>query len=274
MAERVILAVPSVRNLKKVQTRGFEYDFLHRVTDDFVGFNEDFIAQAIDTTNLFTTNGVGTEAPALVTNVACGEYNLVTSASSADSCSFYRANRSFCPSNNCVISVRLKLPSIANIKVEVGFTDSAASAVIGATAAGSVASLAATPTLNTGASDCACIIMDTASGLTNPTFWRLVTAKAGTTALATPTTTVAALKAPVAATYQTLTLALVRNELGATDDTTAIAYVNGIEVARIASAITNTANLNPYAIVVTNTTAAKTLTMDRFAAYQQREVTE
>lgn len=271
MAERVLLANRNVRNLRKISTRGFEYDFLYALTDDIVQMNDDFLDTVINAN--WVANGVGTEAPVFVGSVANGEYSLVTSATSGDSNSFYRAGQNFSPNNNCYISARIKLPSIAGIKVEIGFTDSAATAVIGATANGSVNSLATTPTLNTGASDAVCAIMDTASGLATPGNWRMVAAKAGVTQLMTPAVTTAALAAPVAATYQTITVALVRNELGATDDATAFLYVNGVRVGQINSATTALALLNPYIIVVTRAAAAKTATLDFVRIAQQRDPT-
>lgn len=273
MAERVLLANATLANLRKIATRGMLHDFLYRLTNDYVQVFDDFTSPTFDTTNDWLVNGVGTEAPALVANTANGELNLVTTNTSGDSNSLYKSGRNWSPDNNCFISVRLKLPSIAAIKVEIGFTDSAASAVVGATANGSVNSLAATPTLNTGASDAVCAIMDTASGLVTPGNWRLVAAKAGVTQLLTPTVTVPALVAPVAATYQTVTVALVRNELGATDDATARLYVNGQLMGQITSAITTLANLNPYVIAVTRAAAAKTVTVDFVRIGQQRDTT-
>lgn len=271
MAERVVLANPSVRNLKRGFLRGLEYDFMYRLTDDYVAHNDDFLEAALSST--WTTNGVGTEAPAIAGSVASGELNLVTTATSGDSNSLYRPGQVWLPNNNCFISARIKLPSIASIKVEIGFTDSAASAVIGATANGSVNSLASTPTLNTGASDVVCAIMDTASGLATPGNWRMVAAKAGVTQLMTPAGTTPALVAPVAATYQTITVALVRNELGATDDVTAFLYVNGVRVGQINSATTALALMNPYVIVVTRAAAAKTATLDFVRIGAQRDPT-
>lgn len=258
--------------VRKVSTRGVEFDILNLLCRDTVRFQEDFLRT--DSLADFTVDGKGTETATALVSAGVGHVDLITGTSDNDTSFIYLPNLTLVPNKNPVFIVRLNLASIAAVKCEVGLSDTVTAAVLGATGTGVVDSLAATPTLTTGASDVVAAIMDTDSALDDPTYWRLVTAKAGTTALATyDANKPAAVRAPVAATYQWIALGL-RASLESTPKIIVDLYVNGVHlVSSINDAITQSATLNPYVMVQTRTTAAKTLSLDYFEARFDRDTT-
>lgn len=230
-------------------------------------FTEDFLKA--DAVAGFSTGGAGTAAALLSAGIS--QADLVTGATDNRASIIYLPNLAMTPAKSPLLVARIKPSTLAAIKVELGFSDSAHADVLGASGTGLVNSLAATPTLNSsGGSDVAVAIFDTDSALANNTNWRLVTAKAGTTSLVTPSDTLPAAAKEASTSWMWVEL---RIDPATTTTATVRLFINSILVASKTDAITVSATLNPYIMVQARAAASKTLSVDYVSCSFKRDVT-
>ncbi len=265
--ERMPLANPTARTIAKFATRGLHQDAHIYESRDMVKWETDFVGNAIgDWPSLVITGGQGTAAALTATGLG-GSADLVTSGNDNYASVIYLGGGNFVGNNDPVITCRIKASSLATGNVQFGFCDNIAAGVLTTNGVGPfVSPLADPPTLVSTTADAIALTYDLSSGLTTPARWRLAYSRA----------TVAAVTgvigpAAVAATYQTLTIALQRIDL-ATDQMAVKAYINGIQVASVATAvISNTAPLYPFLLIGATSGTSRTLTCDYFGVYQLRD---
>jgi len=218
-------------------------------TLDVFTFKDDFFGDAIDARwQTGITNGASSAALAIVAAVNGTATQITGTADNGYAGDFLGLH--YQGQLHAVMACRLKCSAVTTLKVEVGFTDSGADA-------GAV-NLLATPTFT--ATDAALWVLDT----DDTANWQLVGVKADTAA-----TKIEPAYPPVAATYETLIVALVDDE--------AIFYhlnANGDldkPIQRMPSAITKTVDLTPWLFVQARAgSASRTVTYDYVTAYQWR----
>lgn len=270
MSERFPISQRTRATVRKFRLRSHEFDFFNYSTVDMVKYETDFLGDTIDAT--LAAGGAGTAAA--VVSAQSGQVALATGAVDNQCSTLYLPGGNFLPDNNPVMAVRFYVDSVATGNVQLGFVDSAAAGVLGATGVGPIVSpLTTTPTLTGSTANCVVATYDLSSGLTNPSYWRMAGSRASTTWLVTPTTTNTDLRAPTASTYQWLVLRICRSERGATDQTDAILEINGVEVARKSDgAIQNTPVLWPFVLIGATSAASRTLSIDYLGVWQDRDI--
>jgi hypothetical protein len=269
MAERLPVALRTRQQVRKIASRGIDFDFMNYQTVDIVKYETDFLGDTID--GLLAAGGAGTAA-ALVSGRIHGSADLVTGAVDNQCSILYLPFGNVQGNQNPVLQARIYVDSIATGDVMVGFVDSVAAGVLAATGVGPfVSPLASPPTLTAGVADAVALMYDLSSALANPSFWRLCYSQASTAAIATALSTTPAIRAPTALTYQWLTLQIrrspsVANNCGAT------AWINNVKVADVNSlAITGNVALWPFILIGATSGASRTLTCDYFSVTQDRD---
>lgn len=269
--ERLPIANRSRKVLSQVMTRGVEFDLAAwALTRDIAKYSTDFMGGTIDA-NIITTGGAGTGA-ALVTTGESGAIQMVTGASDNQCSVIYLAGGNFVGNQNPVVSCRIKSSAISSGNVQFGFSDSIAAGVLTTNGVGPfVSPLTDPPTLTSPVADAVALTYDLSSLLTTPARWRLAYSRASTAAVVTGSVSAATIASPTASTYQWLTIALQRIDL-ATDQMAVKAYINGVQVAFVNTAvISNTAPLYPFLLIGATSATSRTLTCDHFEVYQDRD---
>ena len=279
---RIPLTLPFRTTLRRVYTRGIKYDLWNTAMLDTVLYEQDFLGNQASIPGEFTAGGAGT--PAAVSALALGgALQLVTTGVNLTGSSMWMGQSNYTADQNPVLTVRVKLSAITAVKVEIGFADNINANTLAASGVGLfISPLVSPPTmvaLSAGQTDTAiAAILDTTSAVapTTSANWRLVSAKGAgpTTQLVTPSTsTPAAFIAPVANTYQYITLRLRRIAI-ASEDVAADLYVNQSLLATIPTgAGTFNKALFPYIIVVDNGSSSRTLTIDKWFIVADRDTT-
>jgi hypothetical protein len=200
----------------------------------------------------YTTSSNGTSAavPVLTSAGAGGTVEFVTGTDDNGYSGLFSGAANWTADNNPRMAARVKLSAITGVKIEVGFTD----------ATGDAGAINALDTPTATADDCACAIFDTDATEDN---WQFAGARA-TTAWSIATVD----QAPVADTYQWITVALDRINLD-TDNVRARMYIgNKLVAEKSIGAIANTTALFPYVFVQCRAgSASRTGTLDYFAAW-------
>ena len=241
--------VPSRQNLRNNIGLAREFGFLEFNTLDQVVVFDDFLGDVLDVTWRTADTGSGSSADAVISAGANGTIVMVTGTADNGYSAISR-ELTFQGQLNCVMAARIKIDDIAAVKMEVGFTDAHDDA-------GAVITLA---TYSTTATDAVGWIFDT----DDTAYWQCFGVDTNTEA-----TKIEDGLAPVAATYETLIVAL--------EDTTAHFYrldANGYQTyksAPMTGACTKDVSLTPWVFVQSRESSdSKTLTVDYIKAWQRR----
>ena len=241
--------VPSRQNLRNQVGLAREFGFLEFNTLDQVVMFDDFLGDVLDVEWRTADTGSGSSADAVISAGANGTIVMVTGTADNGYSALSR-ELNFQGQLNCVMAARIKVDDIAAVKIEVGFTDAHDDA-------GAVDTLA---TYATTATDWVGWIFDT----DDTAYWQATGVDSNTEA-----TKIEDSLAPVAATYETLIVAL--------EDTTAHFYrldANGYQTYRSApmtGACTKDVSLTPWVFVQSREASdSKTLTVDYVKAWQRR----
>ena len=241
--------VPSRQNLRNQIGLAREFGFLEFNTLDQVVMFDDFLGDVLDVEWRTADTGSGSSADAVISAGANGTIVMVTGTADNGYSALSR-ELNFQGQLNCVMAARIKVDDIAAVKIEVGFTDAHDDA-------GAVDTLA---TYATTATDWVGWIFDT----DDTAYWQATGVDSNTEA-----TKIEDSLAPVAATYETLIVAL--------EDTTAHFYrldANGYQTYRSApmtGACTKDVSLTPWVFVQSREAGdSKTLTVDYIKAWQRR----
>jgi len=218
---------------------------------DVVSWKDDFFGDSLNATYQTTTANSGTAPAMAATEIANGEIELVTGATN-DGASGLSLNTGFRGDLNAIIMCRLKISSLSDVKVEMGFTDAHGDA-------GAV-NVLATP--NNTADDAVVWILDTDDG-GNSTKWQAVGIDTTTVA-----TKIEPALTPVAGTYETLIVELIggKARFYRMDFDHLLTYTSDI----MDAAVTETVVLTPWIFAQTRTTSSKTLTVDYMHVWQRR----
>ena len=251
MARNPVQHVPSRQNLRNTLGLAREFGFLEFNTLDQVVMFDDFLGDVLDVEWRTADTGSGSSADAVISAGANGTIVMVTGTADNGYSALSR-ELNFQGQLNCVMAARIKVDDIAAVKIEVGFTDAHDDA-------GAVDTLA---TYATTATDWVGWIFDT----DDTAYWQATGVDTNTEA-----TKIEDSLAPVAATYETLIVAL--------EDTTAHFYrldANGYQTYRSApmtGACTKDVSLTPWVFVQSREASdSKTLTVDYVKAWQRRTV--
>ena len=241
--------VPSRQNLRNQIGLAREFGFLEFNTLDQVVVFDDFLGDVLDVEWRTADTGSGSSADAVKSAGANGTIVMVTGTAD-NGYSALSKELTFQGQLNCVMAARIKVDDIAAVKIEVGFTDAHDDA-------GAVNTLA---TYSTTATDWVGWIFDT----DDTAYWQATGVDTNTEA-----TKIEPSIAPVAATYETLIVAL--------EDTTAHFYrldANGYQTyksAPMTGACTKDVSLTPWVFVQSRESSdSKTLTVDYIKAWQRR----
>lgn len=247
-------------DLAKFKARGRAFDWLNydslqtfKVEDDFLG---DIAVATREPGYDTSTNGTSSAAAALTSGAIGGTCDLVTGTDDNGHSGLYLGGGGhFSGDNNPRMTARIKVDAITSVKIEVGFTDATSDA-------GAINALD-TPTIT--ADNCCVAIFDTDATEDN---WQFAGGRA-----TVPWSDATVDVAPVAATYQWITVALNRVDL-ATDNMDAYLYIDGVlKATKRLGAIANATVLYPYILVQARAGAAsRTLTCDYFGAWADRSV--
>ena len=241
--------VPSRQNLRNQIGLAREFGFLEFNTLDQVVVFDDFVGDVLSVEWQTADTGSGSSADAVISAGANGEIVMVTGTADNGYSAMSR-ELNFQGQLNCVMAARIKVDDIAAVKMEVGFTDAHDDA-------GAVNTLGS---YSTTATDWVGWIFDT----DDTAYWQATGVDSNTEA-----TKIEDSLAPVAATYETLIVALY--------DTTATFYrldANGYQTyksAPMASACSKDVSLTPWVFVQSRESSdSKTLTVDYIKAWQRR----
>ena len=241
--------VPSRQNLRNTMGLAREFGFAEFNTLDQVVMFDDFLGDVLDVEWRTADTGSGSSADAVISAGANGTIVMVTGTADNGYSALSR-ELNFQGQLNCVLAARIKVDDIAAVKMEIGFTDAHDDA-------GAVNTLA---TYSTTATDWVGWIFDT----DDTAYWQATGVDSNTEA-----TKIEPSIAPVAATYETLIVAL--------EDTTAHFYrldANGYQTYRSApmtGACTKDVSLTPWVFVQSRESSdSKTLTVDYVKAWQRR----
>ena len=241
--------VPSRQNLRNTMGLAREFGFAEFNTLDQVVMFDDFLGDVLDVEWRTADTGSGSSADAVISAGANGTIVMVTGTADNGYSALSR-ELNFQGQLNCVMAARIKVDDIAAVKMEIGFTDAHDDA-------GAVNTLAS---YSTTATDWVGWIFDT----DDTAYWQATGVDTNTEA-----TKIEPSIAPVAATYETLIVAL--------EDTTAHFYrldANGYQTYRSApmtGACTKDVSLTPWVFVQSRESSdSKTLTVDYVKAWQRR----
>ena len=241
--------VPSRQNLRNTMGLAREFGFAEFNTLDQVVMFDDFLGDVLDVEWRTADTGSGSSADAVISAGANGTIVMVTGTADNGYSALSR-ELNFQGQLNCVMAARIKIDDIAAVKMEIGFTDAHDDA-------GAVNTLA---TYSTTATDWVGWIFDT----DDTAYWQATGVDSNTEA-----TKIEDSLAPVAATYETLIVAL--------EDTTAHFYrldANGYQTYRSApmtGACSKDVSLTPWVFVQSREASdSKTLTVDFVKAWQRR----
>ena len=241
--------VPSRQNLRNTMGLAREFGFAEFNTLDQVVVFDDFLGDVLDVEWRTADTGSGSSADAVISAGANGTIVMVTGTADNGYSALSR-ELNFQGQLNCVMAARIKVDDIAAVKMEIGFTDAHDDA-------GAVNTLA---TYSTTATDWVGWIFDT----DDTAYWQATGVDTNTEA-----TKIEPSIAPVAATYETLIVAL--------EDTTAHFYrldANGYQTYRSApmtGACSKDVSLTPWVFVQSRESSdSKTLTVDYVKAWQRR----
>ena len=241
--------VPSRQNLRNTMGLAREFGFAEFNTLDQVVVFDDFLGDVLDVEWRTADTGSGSSADAVISAGANGTIVMVTGTADNGYSALSR-ELNFQGQLNCVMAARIKVDDIAAVKMEIGFTDAHDDA-------GAVNTMA---TYATTATDWVGWVFDT----DDTAYWQATGVDTNTEA-----TKIEDGLAPVAATYETLIVAL--------EDTTAHFYrldANGYQTYRSApmtGACTKDVSLTPWVFVQSRESSdSKTLTVDYIKAWQRR----
>ncbi len=241
--------VPSRQNLRNTMGLAREFGFLEFNTLDQTVVFDDFVGDVLSVEWQTADTGSGSSADAVISAGANGTIVMVTGTADNGYSAISR-ELNFQGQLNCVMAARIAVNDIADVKIEVGFTDAHDDA-------GAVDTLA---TYATTATDAVGWIFDT----DDTAYWQCFGVDTNTEA-----TKIEDGLAPVADTYETLIVAL--------EDTTAHFYrldANGYQTYRSApmtGACTKDVSLTPWVFVQSRESSdSKTLTVDYIKAWQRR----
>ncbi len=241
--------VPSRQNLRNTLGLAREFGFLEFNTLDQVVVFDDFVGDVLSVEWQTADTGSGSSADAVISAGANGEIVMVTGTADNGYSAMSR-ELNFQGQLNCVMAARIKVDDIAAVKMEIGFTDAHDDA-------GAVDTMA---TYATTATDWVGWVFDT----DDTAYWQATGVDSNTEA-----TKIEDSLAPVAATYETLIVALY--------DTTATFYrldANGYQTyksAPMTGACTKDVSLTPWVFVQSRESSdSKTLTVDYIKAWQRR----
>ena len=241
--------VPSRQNLRNTMGLAREFGFAEFNTLDQVVVFDDFLGDVLDVEWRTADTGSGSSADAVISAGANGTIVMVTGTADNGYSALSR-ELNFQGQLNCVMAARIKVDDIAAVKMEIGFTDAHDDA-------GAVNTMA---TYATTATDWVGWVFDT----DDTAYWQATGVDTNTEA-----TKIEPSIAPVAATYETLIVAL--------EDTTAHFYrldANGYQTYRSApmtGACSKDVSLTPWVFVQSRESSdSKTLTVDYVKAWQRR----
>ena len=241
--------VPSRQNLRNTMGLAREFGFAEFNTLDQVVMFDDFLGDVLDVEWRTADTGSGSSADAVISAGANGTIVMVTGTADNGYSALSR-ELNFQGQLNCVMAARIKVDDIAAVKMEIGFTDAHDDA-------GAVNTMA---TYSTTATDWVGWVFDT----DDTAYWQATGVDTNTEA-----TKIEPSIAPVAATYETLIVAL--------EDTTAHFYrldANGYQTYRSApmtGACSKDVSLTPWVFVQSRESSdSKTLTVDYVKAWQRR----
>ena len=241
--------VPSRQNLRNTMGLAREFGFAEFNTLDQVVVFDDFVGDVLSVEWRTADTGSGSSADAVISAGANGTIVMVTGTADNGYSALSR-ELNFQGQLNCVMAARIKVDDIAAVKMEIGFTDAHDDA-------GAVNTMA---TYATTATDWVGWVFDT----DDTAYWQATGVDTNTEA-----TKIEDGLAPVAATYETLIVAL--------EDTTAHFYrldANGYQTYRSApmtGACTKDVSLTPWVFVQSRESSdSKTLTVDYIKAWQRR----
>jgi len=251
-------AAISTKLLKRFVNRGTHYD-LHALTaanSNLTIFEDDFLGDALRDEWTSVEDGSGSQA--LVAGAAGGIVRLTTAATNDKWQLLLLDNESFSGVNDCRISARVTLGSIADVKVEIGFADAGINGDNGAV------NVLNTPSAFNG--DFVCAIFDTDATEDN---WQLAGAEGGT-AWSDATIDVA----PTATTYQEIAIEIRKPTAVAAAD--ARMLINGVQKGSLkeVSAINQATALNPYFFLQARTAGAKTLDIDKVIISELKDTSQ
>jgi len=213
-----------------------------------VFFTDHFIADADESDWVEEdTNGCTTTHSA-----ANGGLTILTLGAVLSDCGEFSHTAQWSASKNCVMEARIHSDIITLVGINAGWVsaDMSSNDVIAFQITGGAATLSTGPT-----NDGAAFVFDTAGSVD---VWYCAATKAtvdGTPIAATGT------RAPVASTFQNLRVAL-------NSDGDATFYFNGDAVGFLPTCITAGTLLTPYCAVISRTTAARVLSIDRITCWQ------
>ena len=249
MARNPVQHVPSRQNLRNTLGLAREFGFAEFNTLDQVVMFDDFLGDVLDVEWRTVDTGSGSSADAVISAGANGTIVMVTGTADNGYSALSR-ELNFQGQLNCVMAARIKVDDIAAVKMEIGFTDAHDDA-------GAVNTMA---TYATTATDWVGWVFDT----DDTAYWQATGVDTNTEA-----TKIEDGLAPVAATYETLIVAL--------EDTTAHFYrldANGYQTyksAPMTGACTKDVSLTPWVFVQSRESSdSKTLTVDYIKAWQRR----
>ena len=241
--------VPSRQNLRNTMGLAREFGFAEFNTLDQVVVFDDFVGDVLSVEWQTADTGSGSSADAVISAGENGTIVMVTGTADNGYSAISR-ELNFQGQLNCVMAARIKIDDIAAVKMEIGFTDAHDDA-------GAVNTLAS---YSTTATDWVGWIFDT----DDTAYWQATGVDSNTEA-----TKIEDSLAPVAATYETLIVAL--------EDTTAHFYrldANGYQTYRSApmtGACSKDVSLTPWVFVQSREASdSKTLTVDYIKAWQRR----
>ena len=262
MPERFPIAAHDLRTLRNATPgHGPLFDLLAPLTRDYIWFTDHFLGDLLRDEYAVAT---GSGATAWVVNAGLGGrvVGITGNTDNSQAC-LYIPTSTFTGNIDPVISARVQLSAIADVKCEIGFCNDP-------TAVGFIDSLDAgtnVPTLVAAQTDGVVAIFDVDAARDN---WQFAGARAGTawrdSTLGAAAGTGITHPVPAADTYQWITVRLLRSERGATDQMSAELYVNGVLKAKKADgAIDGTVAVYPYVLVMNRATNANvTMRMDRW----------
>ena len=241
--------VPSRQNLRNTMGLAREFGFAEFNTLDQVVVFDDFVGDVLSVEWQTADTGSGSSADAVISAGANGTIVMVTGTAD-DGYSAISRELNFQGQLNCVMAARIKIDDIAAVKMEIGFTDAHDDA-------GAVNTLGS---YSTTATDAVGWIFDT----DDTAYWQCFGVDSNTEA-----TKIEDELAPVAATYETLIVAL--------EDTTAHFYrldANGYQTyksAPMTGACSKDVSLTPWVFVQSRESSdSKTLKVDYIKAWQRR----
>ena len=241
--------VPSRQNLRNTMGLAREFGFLEFNTLDQTVVFDDFVGDVLSVEWQTADTGSGSSADAVISAGANGTIVMVTGTADNGYSAISR-ELNFQGQLNCVMAARIKVDDIAAVKMEIGFTDAHDDA-------GAVDTMAS---YSTTASDWVGWVFDT----DDTAYWQATGVDSSTEA-----TKIEPSIAPVAATYETLIVALY--------DTTATFYrldANGYQTyksAPMTGACSKDVSLTPWVFVQSRESSdSKTLTVDYIKAWQRR----